>query len=242
MTIAHEQEYQLRTGDFDRYEHVQPASVLDVFQDIAGISADNTPSMSYEEMKARGYFWAITRIKYEVMRQPKMHERVIGRTWPLAPSRAGFQREYTIRSLSDELLVRGTSKWIVMDFANRSLVNAADVYQGPDDFSDETTFPDKLRKLKTIEPQGEPVRCTPAYTDIDLNGHVNNIRYANFALNAFGEGAARGVKTLQIDYRHEVQLGQTLEIYTATRETGEAVAQGMLEDGSLSFVCQFEFA
>ncbi|MEF2845386.1 MAG: thioesterase, partial [Eggerthellaceae bacterium] len=67
MTIGYEQTYQLRTDDFDRYSRLQPASVLDVFQDVAGVSAELTPGMTWREITDAGLVWVVTRIKYEVL-------------------------------------------------------------------------------------------------------------------------------------------------------------------------------
>ena len=47
MTIKYEQTYQLRTGDFDRFAHLLPSSILDVFQDVAGVNAEIVPGMTW---------------------------------------------------------------------------------------------------------------------------------------------------------------------------------------------------
>ncbi len=241
MTIQHEQEYQFRTGDFDQFAHLQPASILDVFQDIAGVSAENTPGMGFEELKGKGLFWALTRVKYEVVATPPLHARVIAKTWPLAPTRMGFQREYTIHDLEGNLLVKGTSDWIVMDFEKRSFVSIKDIYDGPDDFSEERNFEKRIRKVHDFEPSGKAHRHTPGYAEIDVNGHVNNTKYANFVLDAIDLGESDFIEQFQIDYRQEVRKGQPLEIFTK-REDKTIVAKGLNEEGTTCFMCQIMLA
>ena len=241
MTIGHEQNYQLRTGDFDRFAHLQPAAVLDIFQDIAGVSADATPGMGYDELRERGIFWAVARIRFEIVETPSLHEQVVVRTWPLAPTRVGFQREYTIRALDGRMLVKGTSEWVAMDFDKRTFVSILDVYDGPQDFSEEKNFDTRTRKLRDFEATGPSLHLRPGYTDIDVNGHVNNTKYANFALDALQPGAEERMRSFQIDYRHEVHEGQELDILTA-RGQDVLDAKGVDPDGNVCFACRFVLA
>lgn len=242
MTIEYEQTYQLRTGDFDTYAHLQPASVLDIFQDAAGANADRTPGMTMEDaVEGTKLLWVITRLKYEVVATPALHEQVKVRTWPLAPTRMGFQREYTIKRLDGELLVKGTSEWVLMDAVTRSFVSARDVYNGPDDFSTERNFEKKVRKLRDFEPADKGCRITPTFTDIDVNGHVNNTKYASYVLDALNPGKDEVIRTFQIDYRHELRCGQSVDIHLA-REDGAVTALGISDDGERRFMARIEFA
>lgn len=243
MTIQHEQEYQLRTGDFDRRAELKPSAVLDIFQDIAGVSAEQTPGMSAADMREAGLFWAVVQIKYEVLKTPALHERVIASTWPLAPTRMGFQREYAIRGLDGEPLVKGDSQWIMMDRATRKFASAKDAYHGPMDFSDERNFAKKTRRIRDFEPDApaSPYPVTCGYCDIDVNGHVNNTKYADFFLDAWDPSADEHIRTFQIDYRHEIREGEQVGI-VVQRGDAEVLAKGVGPDGEARFFCRAELA
>ena len=77
------------------------------------------------------------------------------------------------------------------------------------------------------------------YSDTDINGHINNIRYADFACDAlhlerYGEG--RFVRSFQLDYITECMAGETLSIDTAVNGN-ELYAHGVGEDGAERFLC-----
>lgn len=241
MTIGYEQTYQLRTGDFDRYAHLLPSSILDVFQDVAGVNAEQVPGMTWKELSDAGLFWVVTRIKYEVVETPALHEQVIARTWPLAPTRLGFQRDYTIRKLDGSLLVKCSSDWILMDYKTRSFASARDFYNGPDDFSEEKVFDKKLRKIKTFEPEDEGTQFDVSFVDIDINGHVNNSKYPNFVLNALNLAEGETIKTFQIDYRHELRPGDKVTIHSK-KEGNIITSLGMNPEGDCMFETQIELA
>lgn len=241
MTIGYEQTYQLRTGDFDRYAHLLPSSILDVFQDVAGVNAEQVPGMTWKELSDVGLFWVVTRIKYEVVETPALHEQVIARTWPLAPTRLGFQRDYTMRKLDGSLLVKCSSDWILMDYKTRSFASARDFYNGPDDFSEEKVFDKKLRKIKTFEPEDEGTQFDVSFVDIDINGHVNNSKYPNFVLNALNLAEGETIKTFQIDYRHELRPGDKVTIHSK-KEGNIITSLGMNPEGDCMFETQIELA
>ena len=148
----------------------------------------------------------------------------------------GFQREYLLSDLAGNVLVKGSSLWIMMDWENRQFVSARDIYDGPMDFSDEKNFA-KAKRLKDFETQDEPVRMRPAYTDID----VNNTKYANFALNAWVPDASDHIKTFQIDYRKEVRFGQDIDVFVK-RENGTVLVKGSDAEGERMFSCLIELA
>ena len=170
--------------------------------------------MTWKELTDAGLFWVVTRIKYEVIETPQLHEQVIARTWPLAPTRLGFQREYTMRKLDGTPLVKCSSDWILMDYQTRSFASARDFYKGPQDFSEEKVFDKKLRKIKTFEPEEQGVEDVVSFVDIDINGHVNNSKYPNFVMNALELSENETIKTFQIDYRHELRLGDRVRVHS----------------------------
>lgn len=238
MTIGYEQTYQLRTGDFDRYARLLPSSILDVFQDVAGVNAEQVPGMTWKELRDAGLFWVVTRIKYEVIETPALHEQVIARTWPLAPTRLGFQREYTMRKLDGSPLVKCSSDWILMDYETRSFASARDFYNGPQDFSEEKVFDKKLRKIKTFTPEDEGIKDSVSFVDLDINGHVNNSKYPNFVMNALNLAENEPIKTFQIDYRHELRFGDTVRIHSK-QENNTIVSVGMATQGNMTGECMF---
>ena len=82
------------------------------------------------------------------------------------------------------------------------------------------------------------------YSDTDINGHVNNIHYADFACDALHlEQLCQGkfVRSFQIGYVSECRAGETVWVDTAVR--GDALyARGEGEDGTERFDCSLTLA
>lgn len=229
----------LRTTDFDRYCNLKPSAVLSLFQDAATRQAE-LMGIGFDKMQSSGVIWAVIRTAYEVVKQPEIYAEVIVRTWPHDPSKFSFLRDYQIKSLDGELLVKGTSEWVLMSAKDRTFVPLFDVYDGSLDFLEERNYEKKPRKLRNFDESGaEPYTLVPSYSSVDLNGHVNNSVYADFLIDAIDPSRAHVVQSFQIDFRREVREGEQLHIYTQAEENG-VCAKGVDAEGTIMFAARIE--
>lgn len=229
--------FNLRTCDFDRYRKIAPASVLDLFQTVAGEHAAEL-GCGFESLFARQLLWVLVRTKYQVISQPEMYQTVVVKTWPLAPSRVGFQREYLIEDEQGNPLIKGSSDWAIIHSEQRKIVPATDIYPQMEHLT-QKCFDERLKKLPDFEEQGEGFLVCPAFSQLDMNGHVNNTKYASFALDAISPDEGDEIKTFQIDYRREVKRGEQLFVYTK-RDEKLILVKGVNGSGEVMFSCRFD--
>ena len=238
MGMYLEKGYELRLCDFDRYGRIQPAAILDILQEIATLQAANI-GVGLEDMQAMGVLWMIVRMKYEIVREPQMHERVIARTWPHSLTRFSFLRDFSVKDEDGELLIKASSEWVIVDAQTHKFASIADYYHGSLDFEEDRAFDTKLKKLWPLPDDDiEPHIRIPGYTDVDLNGHVNNSRYANYIIDALSPGPEGHIKSFQIEYRKEALEGQPLAIRTQEMEDGSIMTKGSNDEGETVFSCR----
>ena len=236
MDTYFEREYYLRVSDFDYRGKLHASSILDLFQDVAGLHADLL-GCGHDEIIVKKMIWVLVRVKFEVLSDVDMYQKVIVKTWPLAPSRAGFKREYLIEDENGKVIVKGSSDWVIMHSEKRKLMPAKDIYPTDFEFRTERACEEKIPKIHDFEPNEETKTITPTFLDIDLNRHVNNTKYANFVVNSVNLAEDEFIKTMQIDYRHEVRSDAPLQICTA-RNDGEILAKGINQEEETMFACK----
>ena len=239
MAMIYEKEYDLRTADFDRRTKLTPAAILDLFQCVAGAHAEEL-GIGRAVMLERKLLWVVVRVKFEVLADVPFNATVKAKTWPLPAARATFQREYQIWSKTGELLVKGSSEWVLMHSERRRLVPIREVYPDSESFCTDRNFEGKFSKLADFEAEGEGATMKAQYTDIDMNDHVNNTKYVNFVLNA-APTHARDIRFVQVDYSKEVQPETPFVLYTLRGEN-DLRAKGIDKDGDKLFACTVEFA
>lgn len=238
MNKIYETSYTLRAADFGAWSRLRPSSILDLFQDVAGRHA-NELGVGFVPMMEKNIVWVIVKVRFRVLKEAQMYQNVHVRTWPLPPERIGYQREYVIADENGESIVEGSSEWVLMDFASRKIVAGGNVYPLTEHCTDKV-FEDKFPRLRAFEAEGEGYSCLPPFSDFDMNGHVNNTKYANYVLDAISPAKDQVIRTFQMDYHREVLPGEKLTILTR-REGDSLLARGENSAGEKMFSCRIEF-
>ncbi len=230
-----EKEYELRGSDFDCYDRLQPSSIMDLFQDVAGIHAVRL-GVGFDDLIARQMIWVLTKVKYEIVGKAERYQRVRVRTWPLPPSRVNFRREYMIEALDGTPLVLGTSEWVVVHSEKRRVLPAEALYPEGEEYCLQQLFEGRLRKVPAFEPTGDGQRVLPTFTHLDINGHVNNTKYADYVMDLLQLPPQQEIAVFQIDYHREVLQGMSLQLH-AERQDNSFLACGRSEAGEKMFSC-----
>ena len=232
-----EREYYLRTSDFDKNRRILPSSVLDFFQDVAGAHA-KALNCGYDALINQSLVWVLTRVRYALVSDAPMFSKIKVKTWPLPPTRFSYTREYEIVDENGNMLFKGSSEWVLMDINERRLATGKNVYNLTE-FCEKHVFEDRAVKIKSFETDSVPVTVYPRFTDIDMNGHVNNTKYLNFVIDAIEPKENEKISALQIDYRKEVFSDTPLSIFSL-KENGIVYSRGEDKDGNVMFLAKLE--
>lgn len=202
-------------------------SLLNFIQDVGWQHAVH---MNIRLPKNQG--WVFTRQKLQMNDWPKWNEVVHLRTWLRQPvSNLIMQRDYEI-FVDDRLLGQCTSTFSVIDLEQRKLA--------PQDWTSYSHLwadrehlignPDKIQiKSEMIERSQFQVR----HSDLDLNNHVNNTKYAQWILDSLP------LAVLQKGY----QLRSYQVNFTAEAKSEDVISiQQSKEDLSIekSYLTQFQ--
>ena len=235
--LRYTEDFVIPADCFDEYGNVMPSKVLSVFQDMANHHGA-IMGVDFDTMLSRGLLWVVTQIKYQVCGEIKPGQPVTGRSWPLPPSRLGFEREYLLCDDEGNTLIKGTSNWAVIDTVSRHLASTAGVYPQGEHCMDKN-FEEKTRRLRDFEADSEEWLICPDESHIDRNGHVNNTKYADFVTASLG-GMGGAVDVFQIDYINEVMCHQPLRLSHAQTENGVMV-KGVSEEDKRMFTCSVKY-
>ncbi|MBQ4130767.1 MAG: hypothetical protein IJD71_00325 [Clostridia bacterium] len=229
--------FNLRTSDFDCRKKILPSAVLDLFQTVAGEHA-TALGCGFDALFAKNLLWVLVRTRFEIIKQPDMYQAVTVKTWPLAPSRIGFQREYLMEDDKGNPLIKSSSDWVVIDSKERKIVAATNVYPQMEHLSDKC-FEDRSKKLPDFEAENHVLEICPKFSEIDMNNHVNNTKYANYVLDALNPSEDFEIRFFQIDYRHELCAGDSINVFVKCEENISLV-KGVSPSGENIFVCKIQ--
>ncbi len=231
--MKHQINRKITPACIDAMGNIRPRAVLALFQDAAGVHAESL-GVGFEALLKKNLLWVVTQIRYRVIKPIGGEQEITVETWPLPPNRLGFERCYRLLDTQGELLIEGTSNWVVIDTQTRKMAAAGDLYP-PMEFCFDKTFADRARRIKDFEAAAAACTVIPDGSLIDNNGHVNNTHYPSFAETALG-GHQGKISAFQIDFLHEVLQGQPLSLF-CTKEEKSALVKGEAADGTRMFAC-----
>lgn len=227
--------YPVRISDFTPDKKIKFSSVLDFFQEIAGVHSKKL-GCGIDDFEKSGYGWVLANVKFEILKPFSMYSSVTVKTWPLKPSFVKFQREYLILDEQGDVLCKGSALWTIIDLKTRKLAAVKDVYRGIGEFKTDKNFDGKFLKIKSPDEGFCFAKEVEVYfSDTDVNGHANNVKYANFVVDALGFEIENS-REFQIDYHKELLSGQKVAVYKA--ENGhETIIKGFSFDQLIFTAC-----
>ncbi len=232
-----QKQYALRTSDFTPEKTLKKSAILDLFQDIAGYHSDFL-GCGLDDFAKKGYGWVLVGVRCEILKAVNMYDNLVVKTWPLKPSFAKYVRQYAVYNSENEVVFKGDSVWTIIDLKTRKPVVLKEVYRGVEKFNEESVFDGKLLKIRPLDDTAFSFvgNRTVNFSDIDMNGHVNNIKYADIIVDVLGNDI-ENFKFFQIDYHKELMSGKTVEIYKA-EENGKLIVKGVC-GGETTFIAEY---
>ncbi len=170
--------------------------------------------------------WVLSRLAIELDEMPKAYEKYQISTWVESLMRFFTSRNFAVTSRDGEKVYGyGRSIWAMIDTDTRQPVDLLKVHDGLiADYVDKET-PCPIAPAGRIKMGGniEKVRSFEAhYSDVDLNGHVNSVKYLEHALDIFPLEWYKEYRLRRVDlaFVAESHAGDTIHIYKETLADG----------------------
>lgn len=207
----------VENSDADVSSHLKPSAFLCMAQSIAAEQLTLlSPAATQPELVKQNLAWALSRARYVFKRMPEMFENYVLSSWHKRQDNLYYIRDFRMETPEGEELITGTSSWIILNLASRSVEahwsGMTEVDEVHDDAM-ETAAP-RIRMPRGVEPElaGEHI---VRYSDVDINFHANNTKYVDWAMDVldYGLTSQKRIKELLINYNHEVRAGETVQLY-----------------------------
>lgn len=171
--------------------------------------------------------WVLSRLAIEMDEMPLQYEKFYVETWVESAMRYFTNRNFRVVAATDEPLPKvycyGRSIWAMIDTVTRQPCNLLEVNNGSilDYVEKEKENPmAKLSRVKMDE-NAELVRTIETnYNDVDINGHINSVKYIEHVLDLFSLDwyKEHTMKRFDVAYVAEAHGGDRLSFYRETDE------------------------
>lgn len=239
MSTFYEGQFRVDSRDVDLFNQCRPSALLGILQETATRAALALGASGPEILEKYNCLWMVTRSWVELDAPLRWNDPLTVKTWHRGASGASSYRDFDLFR-EGRPIGQGVTQWVMVDADSRKLFRMRELAEFQGTGGGELCKSVKLRRIPMPETFDSRVRRDLRYSDTDINGHVNNIHYADFACDSLHlEDLGRGkfVRSLQIDYLNECRAGEAIWVDTAARGD-ELLARGEGEDG----VPRFEFS
>ena len=223
MSKTYSKDHTITCYEADANQLMRPTAMLDLMQEAAGVNA-TTLGFGYDEMINSNTAWVLSRINVKFINTPKWREEVNLKTWHKGMSKLFYLRDFILSNKEGNPMVLATTSWLIIDLNTRRLVRNNDLALNDTAMDAIVTPADKVVVPVDVEP--ELVRKHPVtWSEIDTNGHVNNVKYAVWAIDAVKpeDIKERPLKELLINYDAEVMPGDIVKISRVRQESEEGI-------------------
>lgn len=187
--------------------------ISNIFQQTAALHSALW-GMSYFDMQKFNQAWVLSTMRIEIIGDlPKWHQKIDAETWIESLKGMRSIRDFEI-SHKKKVVAKASSLWVVLNTLRRRPEPLAIPYH------DLIQFPD--RKATTI-PTGKIDLSKPAktilthqvkYSDLDIVGHVNNVKYMEWCLDSIDRELLdqNQIKAIDLNFLKEINYNDEIEI------------------------------
>lgn len=200
------------------YKNINPYVVFNMFTEIATQHAE-VLGVGFNDMIQKHMLWVTMRVKYQVLGDILPNKPYVLKTFPQAKNMLEFDRDFLLLDSSGNIVLKGTSKWCVIDSQTRRILKMINLDLPCADI--EPAFNQKFLKTPLFEPQTAPDLSYKVLTsDIDANGHMNNAVYAKIVFNTLRLPKDKKIDTFQLNFLREAMCGDRIDVYLKNEQNG----------------------
>lgn len=167
-------------------------------------------------LNEENYTWVLSRLAIELDEMPYQYEDFSIQTWVENVYRLFTDRNFAILDKDGKKIGYARSVWAMINLNTRKPADLLALHGGSivDYIADEPCPIDKPSRIK-VTTQEVAATLTAKYSDIDINGHVNSIRYIEHILDLFPIELyqSKQIRRFEMAYVAESYYGDVLSFF-----------------------------
>ena len=206
-------------------------ALLNLLQDV-GWSHAHTLGHGHEDTAGRKAMWVLTRQRVQMSEWPLWGNRLKIETW-LRPTTGAFvSRDFRVY-VGEKMIGEATSSFLLLNNETRKPMRE-DLSKLGFPMRSENHVSFDAEKVQPVSDVKTLTKFEVRNSDIDMNNHVNNTRYAQWVLDAipFASHAKFLLKQYEINFIAETKSGDVVHIQEAPSSSGTVFFQGLRESDS----------
>lgn len=195
---------------------------LNLMQETAWMHAE-TLGFGASDMEREGLYWVLTRQKLQMQEWPYFGEKISIETWLRPPEGAFVTREFLLRNKNDDVIGACSTSWLALQRETRKILPIQQLRSWTEMTRPQTSGVEVM-KIPVEGDYEKLAKYRVRNSDLDINQHVNNTKYAQWILDAVPYDLHKTLilKSYSVNFLAETHLGEEVQIDVSTRSTDVA--------------------
>ena len=209
------QEFTIALFDSDWHGNAKLTSICNYLQEIAGNHVDKI-GQGMHDLSQNNHAWVLLRMRIKIIRPAKWKETIRIETFPTGIKGLFGARDFRILDTNNQVIALASSRWLVVDLKTHRPLRPHDIVKHMPIGNYAEVFDEDLGKLSPLSAKAEMIEDIKIhYSDIDINHHVNNVKYLKWLIDAFPHEmlTKKTISELEINFLHELKIGDHIQIF-----------------------------
>jgi len=231
-------EFTISSYDLNPKGQARLTSMANFFQEVAYHHASEL-GLGYHDMKSRKTTWVLSRMRIHMKRYPVWNEQIKLETWPSGAERLFALRDFRVMDSKGETIGMASTAWLILDIDTHRLIRPKEMMeQFKMIVHDVQMFDKSLDKIVVPGETSLLKRHEVVFSDLDIVGHVNNVRYMEWCIDAASseDNSEMEIRELEINFNHEALFGESIQISGYEHADGETFFVATREGDGQEFI------
>jgi acyl-ACP thioesterase len=190
----------------------------------------------YSEMTAQRKAWVLSRLVIEMFEYPEKDDELNVKTWVAGANKLFTERCVAFETLDGKPLGFARTVWAAIDMETRRPTNILEL-QGLTNYITEQEIPvEGAKKIPLLKDEESVGKFTVRYSDIDINGHLNSMKYIEHFIDMFNLEMfkIKDIRRIEMNYTNEAHFGTSLRLYKKEETENTFILEMKKEDVLIS--------
>lgn len=214
-------EFVVETYNTSFFQTIKVSDLFKYLQEVASKHSE-TMKIGFDDLKGSKGAWVLTKELLEVKRLPNALEKFTIHSWSRELNKIVANRNFIVMDQAGNIIIKATSDWVVINLEKRRIIPLGKLNLDNIKNYNYDLFPEPLSKINIIsENLVNDFTKKVRFSDIDINGHMNNTYYVDMVLDSMAEyfEQRHTLRLINTNFLQEVKFLEDITIKTYQVET-----------------------
>lgn len=225
--------FHVHFGDVDKENRLTFRGMMRHLQESANQHSDRV-GYGVNQIAQTNYSWVLYQLRIHMFARPCWNTALHITTWSRGADGLVCLRDFEVADDEGHRVAIASSGWLLVDAMSQRMIKIPEGMMEEYGTVEKAVFAEPFERLK---PAPDAVKCWEypvSRKDIDINRHVNNLNYIDFALEAMPPEADETMyNDIRIMFRKAAFPGDTIAVSADWNANGPMTAAIKNADGSI---------